>query len=106
MTDTDKQFQLEQAILRCWDVCEDLGDLIALIEKEGCSAEQIATMLATFRTLYQFRFDHAFGLFEDLSQQHYQLRSQHSQMASRIADFELIQSRNSAEINSKRAKRD
>ena len=63
---SNKQFELEQSIMHCWSVCEDLN-LIAknVLEKEFTDPDKLANILIGMADLYQLKFEDCFENFEE-----------------------------------------
>ena len=57
------RFDLEQEILSCWRVTEDLQVVYEMIE-DGCSQEDLLKTLFGMKTLYDKKFEIAFDTFE------------------------------------------
>ena len=70
----DKNFQLEQGILRCWGVVEDLDDLANSIRGNYTKTEDVIKMLESFQTIYQMRFEQVFGIYEAVCKGLHELR--------------------------------
>ena len=56
------RFDLEQHLMTCWMVTDDLRDVIVI--SESCSKEELITMLTGMRLLYLLRFERTFNCFE------------------------------------------
>ena len=64
---TSKSFDLEQKILSCWNIIDDLNVIYeAVMEQDGMSKDDIANMLLGLKTLYDLRFSQTFNQFETL----------------------------------------
>lgn len=93
MSDQDlisKNFDLEQGILRCWNVCEDLEDVIAVIQKNYTSQEDIITMLEGLRIVYHMRFERTFDLYEDVCHGLHAVRRERDDLARQAEDFDEV----------------
>lgn len=55
------RFDLEQKIMNCWQVCEDL-ELLA----QRCRDPLTARLLEGIKSLYQLKFEDCFEVFEEL----------------------------------------
>lgn len=62
-----KQFDLEQQILSCWHVVDDLKLLTErlLDGPKPMTEDEISNILIGMETLYQLKFDKCFKLFEE-----------------------------------------
>ena len=58
-------FDLEQAILRCWNVTDDIGEILDDLEKGHMEMTEAAEALRAYQKVYQRRFERCFGQFED-----------------------------------------
>lgn len=67
---TASRFDLEQGILNCWSIVEDVRDVAELIDNiEGLTPEkqdEVTNLLLGIAALYQHRFEKTFGIFENL----------------------------------------
>jgi hypothetical protein len=52
----NKQWNLEEQILDCWGVCDDLDTLLEAVMKYDLNKEQVANILLGMRDLYDFKF--------------------------------------------------
>ena len=84
----DKNFDLEQAILRCWHICDDIEDMIAVIRQNDTLQEDIIQMLEGFRTVYHMRFERTFGIYEDVCHGLHQTRREREALAQQVQEFE------------------
>lgn len=60
---TDR-FDLEQHLMTCWMVTDDLRDVIDV--GESCSKEELIKILTGLRLLYLLRFERMFNCFETM----------------------------------------
>ena len=58
------QFDLEQQIMECWRVCDDINILYEYVMDKGLSTDAIANALLGMKTLYELKFDRCFSTFE------------------------------------------
>ena len=72
----EKNFELEQGILRCWGVVEDLEDLANSIRRNYTKPEDVLKLLDSFQAIYQMRFDQVFSVYEDVCKELHQLRQE------------------------------
>ena len=60
-----KQFDLEQGILNCWNICEDMKVIAEnILEAKTVDRDKIANMLLGMAELYQLKFEKTFSDFE------------------------------------------
>jgi len=62
MTD---RFELDQDILKCWHVVDDIDQLLEMIIGRDASKDNIANVLAGLSVLYKDRFLQLMGNFEE-----------------------------------------
>ena len=70
------QFDLEQDILRCWNVTDDLGEILDDLESGHMAIHEAVEALRAYQTVYQRRFDRCFRSFEQHTREVWQLRNQ------------------------------
>jgi hypothetical protein len=62
-----KRFQLEQKIMSCWNVVEDIKTLNEQInDGEPLTADGMSNYLLGLETVYQVKFEQLFALFEKM----------------------------------------
>ena len=60
-----KQFDLEQGILNCWNICEDMKVIAEnILEAKTVDRDKVANMLLGIAELYQLKFEKTFSDFE------------------------------------------
>jgi hypothetical protein len=70
------QFDLEQDILRCWNVTDDIGEVLDDLESGVIEIHEAAEVLRAYQRVYQRRFDRCFRSFEHHTREVWQLRNQ------------------------------
>lgn len=75
----DANFDLEQNILRCWNVTTDLAELVRDIESGDCSSEQALEILKAYAVVYENRFNHAWQLYETVCSGLHQLHQNNNE---------------------------
>lgn len=73
---TNKMFDLEQGILQCWGVVDDLKLLYGRCMERPLSQDDMANILLGMQQLYQLKFEDCFNNFEDFTKEFYQMRSE------------------------------
>lgn len=58
------RFDLEQQILRCWHVTDDIELLYKNVMNKEMSTDEIANYLLGLKSIYSARFEEAFETFE------------------------------------------
>jgi hypothetical protein len=69
------QFDLEQDILRCWNVTDDIGEVLDDLESGVIEIHEAAEVLRAYQRVYQRRFDRCFRSFEQHTREVWQLRN-------------------------------
>lgn len=59
------QFDLEQAIMSCWNITTDLHTLLEEIIEGDLTNDQISNVILGLETLYEIKFNKAFRIFEE-----------------------------------------
>lgn len=91
-------FDLEQHILRCWNVVEDIGEILDDVETGKMEIHEAAEALRAYQKVYQRRFERCFGLYEDFNREAWEARNRLKELEQYLAE-----SKNDPE---KRAKKD
>ena len=87
-------FDLEQGILRCWNITDDIGEILDDLESGHMEMHDAADALRAYQKVYQRRFERCFAQFETYTAEVRDLRL-------RLKDLEMDQ-----DPPSKRQKRD
>lgn len=58
------RFDLEQGIMQCWNVCEDIQLLLDSLDK-GMTEDNLQNYLIGLKQMYQLKFERLFEQFED-----------------------------------------
>lgn len=72
------QFDMEQQIMNCWNICEDLDTLNEGVLERGMTADQISNVLIGLKQLYQLKFETLFEQFEAMLREKHQVKQAHS----------------------------
>ena len=62
-------FDLEQDILKCWNITDDIGEIATDLEDGHMEITQAAQALRAYQQVYQRRFEKCFKRFEDYNQE-------------------------------------
>lgn len=65
------RFQLEEQIMSCWNICDELAVVADGIESDDLSREQAVAILRGLQELYQVKFERAFDTFENSLRENY-----------------------------------
>ena len=57
-------FDLEQGILRCWNITDDIGEILDDLESGHMEMHEAAEALRAYQKVYQRRFERCFAQFE------------------------------------------
>ena len=63
------QFDMEQQIMNCWNVCEDLDTLMEGVLERGMTHDRISNALMGMKELYQLKFETLWESFEAMLDQ-------------------------------------
>jgi len=69
----DKILDLEQSIMQCWNVCDDI-DLVysqTMNHSTPLTHDEMANILLGMKSLYHMKFEKCFGEFEDVCKEYW-----------------------------------
>ena len=66
MKDVNDRFDLEQNIMKCWNVIEDIDLLYENVMENDMSQDDIANALLGLRVMYEMKFQKLWDNFETL----------------------------------------
>jgi HD-like signal output (HDOD) protein len=76
-----KQFDLEQGILNCWNICEDMKIVAEnVLEAKTVDRDKLANILIGMADLYQLKFEKTFSDFEETIRYYYEQRKDNKLM--------------------------
>jgi len=67
-------FDLEQDILRCWNITTDLGEILDDLESGHMEFHDAVAALRAYQQVYENRFDRCFRRFEAVTREFHALR--------------------------------
>lgn len=67
-------FDLEQDILKCWNVTDDLREIIEDLESGHMAAPEATEALRAYSKVYERRFERCFARFEQFNREVWELR--------------------------------
>jgi hypothetical protein len=71
-----KQFDLEQQIMSCWNIVDDLDVLLEEVcEGEPMTTDRMANIVLGMKEMYDIKFNKLFRTFEDFLKEYYNLRN-------------------------------
>lgn len=68
--------ELEQGILRCWNMVDDVNEILDLMENGSLNNEQGIALLRAHSAIYSHRFDSTFRTYETVCKGLHTLRHQ------------------------------
>jgi hypothetical protein len=73
---SNKIFDLEQSILQCWNVCDDLNLLYSetMERPRPLTQDELANILLGMKLMYQMKFEKCFSEFEVISNHYHKYR--------------------------------
>ena len=84
-----KIFDLEQSILQCWNVCDDIDLIYSQVMERSppLTQDELANILLGIKSLYQIKFDKCFGEFENLCSNYWKYKKFYEKMESMKDDL-------------------
>jgi hypothetical protein len=76
-------FDLEQGILRCWNITDDIGEILDDLESGHMEMHEAAEALRAYQKVYQRRFERCWAQFEAYTAEVRDLRVQ-------LKDLDLV----------------
>lgn len=67
-------FDLEQGILRCWNITDDIDEILTDLESGHMEIHEAAEALRAYQKVYQRRFERCFDQFENFTAEMRDLR--------------------------------
>lgn len=64
-------FDLEQEIMNCWHITDELALLEESVLEKDLSKDEIANVLLGLKTLYHLRFERLFGIYENMCEDYF-----------------------------------
>ena len=68
-------FDLEQDILKCWNVTTDMGEILDDVESGHMEFHEAVQALRAYQQVYERRFNKCFQRFEEHSQEVFEMRN-------------------------------
>lgn len=81
-------FDLEQDILKCWNVTTDLGEILDDVETGHMEFYEAVQALRAYQQVYERRFNKCFQRFEQHSQEVFEMRNRLRNIESPV-DFDI-----------------
>jgi len=67
-------FDLEQDIMRCWNITDDIGEILDDLENGHMEMHEAVEALRAYQKVYQRRFERCFRRFEDYNRESWSAR--------------------------------
>lgn len=61
-----ERFDLEQQIMDCWGVCEDIKSIYKMNDIRQMSEDELMNAMIGLETIYQMKFEILFDMFEKM----------------------------------------
>lgn len=58
------RFDMEQQIMSCWNICEDIKAITKMHDIRALSEDELLNAMIGLETIYQMKFEILFNLFE------------------------------------------
>ena len=68
-------FDLEQDILRCWNVTTDIGEILDEVETGRMELHSAIEALRAYQKVYELRFERCFRRFEEYNRESWEARN-------------------------------
>jgi hypothetical protein len=82
----DDNFDLEQQILKCWGMVDDVKEIVDQFNQGKLNNEDTVQTLLACVAVYQFRFDRTFQKYEEVCRGLHSLRHQIQNLEGKIED--------------------
>jgi hypothetical protein len=70
----NKIYQLEENIMDCWRVINDLNTTLDIIDHTGCDEDAVSNAIIGIKEMYNMRFENLFNAFEEVLGEMHELR--------------------------------
>ena len=67
-------FDLEQDILKCWNITTDIGEILDDLESGHMEIHEAAAALRAYQQVYENRFERTFRRFEQFNREVWEMR--------------------------------
>lgn len=92
-------FDLEQDILRCWNVTTDLGEILDEVETGRLELHSAIEALRAYQKVYELRFERTFRRFEEYNREAWTARNRVKELGQ-----DLVEPRNPTASMGKKGK--
>ena len=86
----EKNFDLEQGILRCWNMVEDLDDVINMVKTDYTNQAVVVSALEAVKNIAQLRFDRTWATYEEVCRGLHAMRQERDELAQQTRDFDEV----------------
>jgi len=97
-------FDLEQHILRCWNVVEDIDEILDDLENGRMEIHEAVEALRAYQKVYQRRFERCFERFEEYNKEAWAARKQVQELQQNLGRFQAPASMGGKKGKSKQQK--
>lgn len=73
------RFDMEQQIMTCWSVCEDLDTLCEGVLDREMNTDKIANVIVGMKDLYHLKFEKLWDQFESMCREYCELEKFHTE---------------------------
>jgi Na+/phosphate symporter len=80
MTDIPKLMDLEQEIMKAWNIVDDLEDIAKCILDNRYDLEKVANIMIGLSALYQGKFERLHDMYEDGMKEFFAIRNELEEM--------------------------
>jgi hypothetical protein len=70
-----KIYDLEEKIMDCWSVTDDISTTLSIIDRTACDEDAVCNALIGIKQLYQTKFELLFETFEEVLREHHKIKS-------------------------------
>jgi flagellar biosynthesis GTPase FlhF len=85
----EKNFDLEQGILRCWNMVEDLDDVIEMVRTDYTNQAVVISALEAVKNMAQLRFDRTWATYEEVCHGLHELKRQRDALQQTALDTQF-----------------
>lgn len=91
-------FDLEQDIIRCWSITDDIGEIAGDLENGHIEVTEAAQALRAYQQVYQRRFEKCFKRFEDFNREAWTYRQRVKELEQDLGDALEIEPKKSGKM--------
>lgn len=80
----EKNFDLEQGILRCWNMVEDLDNVIEMVRSDYTNQAVVISALEAVKNMANLRFDRTWATYEEVCRGLHELKRQRDALSQTV----------------------